>query len=70
MKAITITTLILLVSVALVHNMTIFTKLIVGAGIFCAWALYAIVRTARARRAEANKPPNRAPTVGEAEFRE
>jgi hypothetical protein len=50
MKNITIVTLILMVSVALIHDMTIFTKLIVGVVLFAGWVLFAIGRSAHERR--------------------
>lgn len=49
-KRVTAVTLILMISVALLHNMTIFTKLIVGILLFAGWVLFAIGRSAQERR--------------------
>lgn len=50
MKNITIVTLILMASVALIHDMTIFTKFVVGCVLFSFWVLFAIGRSAAERR--------------------
>ncbi len=50
MKIVTLVTVILMVTVILLHGMSYFTKFILGAMLFAGWLLFAIVRTARERR--------------------
>jgi hypothetical protein len=50
MKMVSLVTVILMVTVLLLHGMNYFTKLLLGGLLFAGWLLFAIVRTARERR--------------------
>jgi len=50
LKIITLITLILMVSVFLLHGMTFMTKVFIGILLFAGWLLFAIARTAGQRR--------------------
>lgn len=50
MKIITLVTLVLMISVYLLHGITFFTKLIIGLLLFAGWVFFAIVRTTSERR--------------------
>jgi len=50
MKIITLITVILMVTVLLLHGMTYFMKFVLGALLFAGWLLFAVARTARERR--------------------
>ncbi|PPD45831.1 MAG: hypothetical protein CTY15_02965 [Methylocystis sp.] len=50
MKYVTIVTVILMISVAMLHDMAIFTKFLIGSILFVGWALFAIGRAAQERR--------------------
>lgn len=55
MKIITLVTVILMVTVFLLHGMTYFMKFVLGALLFAGWLVFAIARAARERR-KARRP--------------
>lgn len=50
MKIITLITLVLMLSVALLHNISFLTKVIIDLLLFAGWVLFAIIRVAAERR--------------------
>jgi hypothetical protein len=50
MKIVTLVTVILMVTVILLHGMTYFMKFVLGALLFAGWLLFAVVRTSWERR--------------------
>ena len=50
MKIVTLVTVILMVTVILLHGMTYFMKFVLDALLFAGWLLFAVVRTSRERR--------------------